>query len=255
MLWPSKFQMACASHTGKIREHNEDNILFNHFFLEQEHQSMERTLLWEGPLSDRPIAAVFDGMGGESLGELASYTAAQTLSSLPLPDAWSAKSLTRQTIALNRKVYEAGLAQKVRQIGSTALLLALDEKQAWICNLGDSPGYKIRRRKMSLVTHAHTNEEFLKAHGVKNRKPGLTQFLGISEEEFTPEPYITAQKLHKGMIFLLCSDGLTDMVAENEIRGIILRQRSLEQCAENLLNAALQNGGIDNITIILCKIY
>lgn len=255
MLRPSKFQMTCISHTGHIRAHNEDNLLFNDFFLEQEHQSMGQTLLWEGFLSARPITAVFDGMGGESQGEMASYTAAQTLSSLPAPDVWSEEALTRQTLILNQEVYKAGQARKLRQTGSTALLLALDEKYAWICNLGDSPGYLIRHGNINRVTHPHTNEELLKAHGILDRKPGLTQFLGASEREFIPDPYIDRIRLRKGIIFLLCSDGLTDMVTEDEIRHIIKTQKSLKQCTENLLNAALENGGRDNITIILCKIY
>lgn len=255
MLGPSKFQMACVSHTGFVREHNEDNVFFNHFFLEQEHQSMDQILLWEGSLDAQPLTAIFDGMGGESLGELASYTAAQTLSRLPRPESWDEETLTRLTLTLNREVYQAGQTQKVRQIGSTALLLALEEKFAWICNLGDSPGYMIRHGKMTRLTFPHTNEEFLKAQGILNRKPGLTQFLGISEDEFTPEPYIFLQKLQKGMSFLLCSDGLTDMVPEKEICKIIKRQKSVGQGTKNLLDAALQNGGIDNITIILCKIY
>lgn len=93
----------------------------------------------------------------------------------------------------------------------------------------------------------------LRLSGVKNRKPALTQFLGIPEEELALEPYLIGMEIKKGDVFLICSDGLTDMVTDREIAEILDRGALPAQMAMDLLVEALINGGRDNITVICCK--
>ena len=80
----------------------------------------------------------------------------------------------------------------------------------------------------------------------------MTQSLGIPPEEFLIVPYITTRPYHKNDIYLICSDGLTDMVSQEEIAEI-LTETDFEKAGEKLLIRALENGGRDNITILLCK--
>ena len=94
----------------------------------------------------------------------------------------------------------------------------------------------------------------MRAQGITNRKPGLTQFLGIEEEEYIIEPHIIELKLKSKDLYLLCSDGLTDMCSEEEITEILDKKDSLKIKTRQLAEAALNHGGRDNITIILCQI-
>ena len=99
------------------------------------------------------------------------------------------------------------------------------------------------------------NAEFLQKYGITNRKPGLTQFLGISEEEFQVEPYVRYFSPRNQEQYLMCSDGLTDMVAEDEIRKILSEKITVKEKVQNLLTLALDKGGRDNITMILCEVW
>ena len=89
--------------------------------------------------------------------------------------------------------------------------------------------------------------------GKSTRKAPLTQHLGIDPEEYLIEPYIAFRKYRSGDVYLVCSDGLTDMVPEEEI-GRILRTGSLTDAAAALRDRALENGGRDNVTVLLCRI-
>lgn len=85
------------------------------------------------------------------------------------------------------------------------------------------------------------------------RKPPLSQNLGIRPSELIIDPYAAGFEYHDGDVFLICSDGLTDMVSQDEIAAI-LRETDYEESANSLLKKAPENGGKDNITIILCKV-
>ena len=91
------------------------------------------------------------------------------------------------------------------------------------------------------------------AVGIYGRKPPLSQNLGIPEKELLIDPYLAVGSYSGGDIYLLCSDGLTDMVEREEIAST-LSDTPFEEAAERLLNRALENGGKDNITILLCRI-
>ena len=139
------------------------------------------------------------------------------------------------------------------QMGTTISMMAFDEQRFWVADVGDSPVYLIRDMSMRKISKAHNNQKMLDAIE-SNRKAGLTQFLGISREEFQLTPYIKTENYKAGDMFLICSDGLTDMVSELEIMEIIQKQTTLREKMTTLRQHALQNGGKDNITIILCRI-
>lgn len=95
----------------------------------------------------------------------------------------------------------------------------------------------------------------MKANGITNRKPYLTQFLGIDPEELRIEPFIQSGYYQAGDRYLLCSDGLTDMVDQDVIGEVLIQHEYPEDCAENLKKLALENGGRDNITVIVIDVY
>jgi protein phosphatase len=113
--------------------------------------------------------------------------------------------------------------------------------------------YLLRDSKMERISHPHTNAKLLASQNIQ-RKPGLTQFLGINPQEMLLEPYIQKISLRQGDIFLICSDGLTDMVSEQQIAKILQTEESVKEQCLHLRDEALENGGKDNITIIVCRV-
>ena len=88
----------------------------------------------------------------------------------------------------------------------------------------------------------------------KNTKPSLTQHLGIDEEEFLVEPSIVRMELQAGDRYLLCSDGLTDMVSDEQIKQLLEGADSASSAVRKLIDTALDNGGRDNITVIVLTV-
>lgn len=245
---------AAVSHQGRIRENNEDNLYFQGRILPEIHRGTEEE--WGLSSGTALTAAVFDGMGGESAGELASYAAASCMKEImkDTDGQMSPEDVQELCGSLNRRVLLEARQRKYSQIGTTAVMAFFSEETYLICNLGDSPAYLLRGGRLTMLSRPHTNEKLLREQGITDKKPGLTQFLGIDEEEFLLEPHTIQGKLQPGDVFLLCSDGLTDMVSENEITGILQKKGEPEQQIRRLLDRALEHGGRDNITIILCKV-
>lgn len=244
-------EICSVSHRGKVRIKNEDNLCVGGEYLPMDHQSMEKILCLKAPCGAGGLAAVFDGMGGECAGELASYTAAKTLAGFGTADEYSTENLTKAVRCLNEAVCGARYKRRLPQIGTTVTMIAFQHDKVWLTNLGDSPAFRLSRGKLCRVSCPHTNEKFLKEQGI-DKKPGLTQFLGIDEEEFLIEPYVAEFEPKIGDIYLLCSDGLTDMVSLTEIKNILASGKDAKAMTEKLLDTALKNGGRDNITVILC---
>lgn len=243
----------CLSDTGKVRAHNEDNFMFRGYYLPQNHQSMDDAYVLYQPLEGCMAYAVFDGMGGLRGGELASYTAAAQLAERCRELLPTKEGLTELVRCINREVYQAGCLQQYQEIGTTLSMLAFENDTVWVCNLGDSPIYCFRQGELMMLGKAHTNAEELKRMGITGRKPGLTQFLGISEEEVIVEPFISSMEAKQKDLYLICSDGLTDMVSEEEISELLSRKTDLPERAELLIQKALEHGGRDNVTVLLIE--
>lgn len=248
-----KMEAACISHMGCIRENNEDNFYFQNSFLDMEHGTMKEAIRDSFSTERIKSVAVFDGMGGENAGETASYVAAQTFSEVCRIQNISKSGFKKIIDTLNIKVCKKAEEEKLGQIGTTITALFFDRDYVYIINLGDSPAFILRNNKLKLISEKHTNEEFLKLSNMKNKRPALTQFLGIPKKEMLLEPYIAGMELQIGDLFLICSDGLTDMVPEEEIQRILAENSHTEDMVMKLLEEALSCGGRDNITIICCK--
>jgi protein phosphatase len=132
-------------------------------------------------------------------------------------------------------------------MGTTAAILLFSEKKIILCNIGDSKVFRISNRRIKQLSVDHIAAA---AYGVK---PPLSQHLGIPPAEMIIEPYLAQGKYNNRDVYLICSDGLTDMVMEEKILQII-SELPFDEASNKLLEQALRNGGKDNITIILCKI-
>ena len=136
--------MACSTHTGNVRAHNEDNFSFDGVFMDEEHQSLDRILCMRQPVSRNPAAALFDGMGGESAGEKASYAAARTFTQLCDEESWDQERLSRVIHRMNEAVCREKLSGRYESMGCTAAVIAFSGGQMLCANLGDSPVYLFR---------------------------------------------------------------------------------------------------------------
>ena len=245
---------ACASDTGKIRNNNEDNFFFCGTHLPALHSGTNKSRHFEVTLRRREIMAVFDGMGGENFGEEASHAAAlrlcrvrNSLLTLIYPHT---EFLSRSIIEMNQAVVEKKREFYTEQMGTTFVMASFERNAVWICNLGDSRGYLLRNRELKQISVDHV-EKFT---GQRSRKAPLTQYLGIDPEELCIEPYMERVELIQGDRLLLCSDGLTDMLTDLEITAVMLEHDASYACVQALIDAALANGGRDNITVIVVSI-
>lgn len=244
-------QSAAVCHMGRVRKNNEDNIYYKEQYLSMEHIGMDITEdEWS---TDVPkVVGVFDGMGGESNGELASFTAVKSFANWVNPLESSYEYLESLFNKMNLLLCDTAHESRIVQMGTTASVLFVKENKAVVSNVGDSPIFLCRDGKLHRVFQPHTNEALLKANNI-NRKPALTQFLGLDHDGMLLEPYVQEMKLQDGDYILVTSDGLTDMMEEKEIEEILNRSISVKEKLSFLLNTTLERGAKDNTTMILCR--
>jgi len=256
-------ESTAITHVGLVRHNNEDNYYVNGKFKRDNNVATEGYT--DKATRNSYLYAVCDGMGGEDYGELASMIAVAVLAEYQEDDMqemiWDYVQRTNSIICGEIR------KNKGIRIGSTLAMLYIQGNNAISFNIGDSRIYLLRKNgKMSelyLLSEDHTEaqhmvnfglltDEEAKTHSSKNK---LTQHFGIFPEELTIEPYASQEvKIKKNDIFLLCSDGLTDMVDEDEIR-VILSMDNVDSAgiAKKLSAAAQAYGGKDNATVIVVK--
>ena len=249
-----KIEAACGCHIGKIRKNNEDNFFFAGEYLDSDNMGLEAPLNYKGHLRRGLTLAVFDGMGGENFGEVASYTAASEMQRIKrkLKEYFSSKKffLLRLVDQLNSAVVRAKKELCTDRMGTTMVGLHFGLRRVYISNIGDSRAYRLRDNELVQLSQDHV----LKIPGKEGKKTPLTQHLGIDPEDMQIEPYIVKHKLLAGDMYLLCSDGLTDMLTNYEISCLMRDAVNVEECVKRLVRAALDKGGRDNITVIVCRI-
>lgn len=246
-------EAACFCQTGKVRRNNEDNLFFEGRCLEPDNTGLHNPVTMEGKLRNEMCVAVFDGMGGENYGELASFAAASRMQSLLSPGGKSffiseKKILTDMCEKLNLAVVEKAREMRTGHMGSTMTALYFAHGNVYACNLGDSRAYRLRSGELLQLSQDHAD---IREDG---KKAPLTQYLGLDPDEIQIEPHIARSELVSGDQYLLCSDGLTDMLSDPEIGDIMGRTETAEACVEALMDAAMERGGKDNTTIIVCRL-
>ena len=236
---------SCVCHRGKVRNINQDNIVCDCKCLPPGHDDIllqdQRTITPEEPF----LVAVFDGMGGESHGEMASWIAADTFHNWDLQR--GEQSLIEGCLEGNRRIVRFGKKQRLKTCGTTAAMLLFDYAGIIQCNIGNSRIYRIRDKELQLLSETDVYP------AGRRRKTFLLQYLGIPEEEMLVQPHTLRYPAENGDIFLVCSDGLTDMVTERNIVTII-RSSGLDMAGEALLQNAMNAGSMDNITFFLAQV-
>jgi protein phosphatase len=253
---PLCLDAACDCNIGKIRTNNEDNFYFNGETLEMEnpglvsplHRHFDRNTVCFG---------VFDGMGGAEDGQIASFIAARSFQkdcqSIENIEMLSESFFCRTVEHMNDLVCLEAETKK-SNMGCTAVMLGFCMDALYVCHVGDSRVYRHRDNRMVQITldHVEALPPFMQKS--RNRKPHLSQCIGISPDELKLDPYIMQGIAKPGDIYLLCSDGLTDMVDDSLIEEILSAGENAYVCVKRLVRTALENGGRDNTTVIVVKV-
>lgn len=252
-----KYRAYITSHGGNIRKNNEDNA-----YLEGIYRLEDNEFCWNYKIEkqDFVLAAVFDGMGGISSGEIASRMAAVEMSHIK--SAVFSENLQSYVQETNAKIVNYS---KNHKMGTTYTAVSVEDNKYYFSNIGDSRGYLYRNGKLEQMTKDHNLVQEMYNGGVLTKEQALKhperhaiyQYLGMPEEdgmEIVLEPFIrNSVSAETGDICLLCSDGLTDMVTEEKIQEILEKAGTIEDKAESLKECALENGGKDNVTILLIE--
>lgn len=254
MRWSVTY--AARSHLGLVRENNEDNLLADGVLLPRSLGS--RAFSLDGTAGVPALFAVCDGMGGETAGETASRLTAESLAAeREALLAAAPEDLEESVCACVRRAHLLvnASAPPGRRSGSTLALAVLTRQGVRCFNLGDSRIFCSRRGRFWQVTHDHNVWSDQQRRGTPppaDEPPDyrLTRCIGIGR----PRPAESYPVIPGSCRLLLCSDGLTDTVAPPEISAVLEGAESPAGAADQLLRAALRNGGYDNVTVLAVEI-
>ncbi len=272
-------QIHATSHIGRVRRGNEDNYLM---------LNITRSKAWTSAQADGEfviesqkfevddngiVLAVSDGMGGALAGEVASKMAVETVSEQVLAndldetltpesqDHYLVSKLYNATVNANSLIHEQGRSDPQYQgMGATFTGMGVTPKAIDIVQVGDSRAYLIRNRRIYQITKDQSlvqqlidaqqiSPEEAETHTLKNV---ILQALGAQNEIY---PVVTRLSPAKNDVFLICSDGLSNKVSAASMQKIVVENIvTLENACADLVREANENGGEDNITVILAKV-
>ena len=241
---------AGLSDVGRLRQNNEDS------------------LAWDAAAS---VAVLADGMGGYNAGEVASKMAVDHVMQRMVQ--WAKDTEMPTTLRVLKRVMEASVDEANREIfdaahtnpayagmGTTLVFLSFAlEGRVVVGHAGDSRAYRLRDGSLSQLTRDHSllqeqvdagllTPEQVHAFGYRNF---ITRALGVEDAVVLD---INDFDVQAGDVYLLCSDGLTDMVDDVDIATVLTSDGSLDQRASTLINWANRNGGRDNVTVLLVEV-
>lgn len=229
---------------GLVRKNNEDRLIVN---------------------KETGLFIVADGMGGHQGGEVAGEMAVESISS-SLKEFLKGGSSNISSIIYkaihkaNEEIYRKAKQDiKLNGMGTTIVLALCRNDKIHIAHVGDSRAYLIRDGRIRQLTQDHSLvAELLEAGGISKEdvrnhhlRHIVTNALGIKE---SVEPDIMSMSPRDGDYFLLCTDGLTDMMTDAEIREVIINSDNVQRTCEDLISSANEKSGKDNVTVILISI-
>jgi serine/threonine protein phosphatase PrpC len=250
-----RIEVAGLSHVGMKRNHNEDNYLL---------------------LPEEQLFTVADGMGGHSSGEVASKIAVDELADFFRASGrdqeltWPYKMEKGRNYDENRlatgiklanmRIYERATGEaRYRGMGTTIVSVYFSADQALVAHVGDSRVYRFREGQLTQLTEDHSLlNDYLKARKLTPEeieafphKNVIVRALGMKDNVVVD---VSAQQPKDGDIYLLCSDGLSGMVSDEQItEALKAKGGDLDAAVHELIDRANANGGNDNVTCVLAR--
>lgn len=253
---------AAESQAGNARGNNEDNVYFNGDFI------TPRTIRQDfaiktGDYSDINVFAVLDGMGRNNTGSFASLLGATRLDVVSNRVAFDTTNDTDSIVLDYIQSANAEVREQIKETGgvrtaSTLALVIIENGVAHAYNAGDSRIYLFRDKQLVRLSRDHISVRgqqtvALSEEGVRNG--GLTKYLGMAETEGALEPYRAKPfKIRKGDKILICSDGLTDYVDEEDIASCLARNREPFSITNELMILADKEDSADNVSVIVAEV-
>lgn len=242
---PLRLESAGKTDVGLVREKNEDSML------------IDPTI---------GLYVVCDGMGGHLGGQVASQTAVATIHEViktgnPSQGPNEPDPLCTAIRCANSAVFaKARTDANLHNMGTTVVALRDDGDLLHLCHVGDSRIYRLRQGKLEQVTRDHSlinlyedNPELASRFGPPNSNV-IVRAVGL-RDQVEVDHRVIAMEAHD--MYLLCCDGLTDMVDDWMLKEMLADaggEGSLDECCDALVRAALSNGGVDNTTVVLVRI-
>lgn len=255
-----------GSHVGLKRANNEDNFLLNQRYNVDSMLEISESLLIKDKKEKWYCAGVFDGMGGGENGECASLIASEVFKAAfdVIPeDSMGAEidSIMRKAfLETNRRIVEE--QQMYAMYGTTGTVLCTNGEKFKIYHLGDSRAYLFRDEELYQLTRDQTLAALKISAGfyeeddplVEKEKHQLTEYIGRDQtmEHLSPLESEWLDMLPNDRL-LLCSDGLYDMCTDFQISRIIRDNHEPGEAVKQLINLALEHGGVDNITCLILQ--
>jgi len=239
---------------GKVRQLNEDSILMSEF-----------------DNSDVILLLVADGVGGHEGGEIASQLAADTMQEYVAKavlqahsgggygSGWLELTLLHAMTETNLKIIEQqNISENLRKMATTLVAILIHQNEIALSYLGDSRCYQFIHNQLKQITEDHTVLQKLLSEGKINQQEYevmpmhhiISQAIGLNSK---PDIAVSRFAFNKHSCYLLCSDGLTNCVADAQIQHILEKHEYLENAVDELITCANDNGGTDNISVVLVK--
>lgn len=229
-----------ATHIGNIRKRNEDSMLVS---------------------LDQPvkIIAVADGMGGHQGGDVASALAVEVLKHSEISPDDVGRELREVVCKANEQILErAQEKDSLWGMGTTLTLAGIHGNQALITHVGDSRAYLLRNGSLQRLTYDHSFVENLLREGKITEQEAkqhpqrhvVLQALGVEKIVEIDQKTV---ELHRSDLIMLCTDGVTDYLSDEELEEILQDQQDLQALAERLVEEANARGGHDNSTVVLYR--
>lgn len=235
-------EFAMCSHSGKVRQNNEDKA---------------------GAAPEIGLFVLCDGMGGLEAGERASQIAVETLIKSCRESATSAvatsESLSAPIELANENIFKTAHAFGAKSgMGSTIVAVQLRDDRLTVAHVGDSRVYRLRRDEFCQLTDDHSFvAEQVRRGMITVEEANRSQMQNVLTRALGVEPHVTVEVneelLLPGDTLLLCSDGLTRELSDSQIAGILSDASCVQDAANQLIRHANEAGGNDNVTVIVIR--
>jgi protein phosphatase len=252
---------------GRTREHNEDSFLVADLTTGSVSEQAESVTYPLGPRG--ALFMVADGLGGAAAGEIASGMAVEVVlqelrrtwvsASGTNPDAF-AHALKKACEAANARIYEYAMKNPDhRGLGTTATIAGLLGDTLYLVQVGDSRAYIVRGGVAQQITKDQSlMQRLIEAGELTPEEAEQSERRNIILQALGPEPAVkidlTHQPVRRGDLLVLCTDGLSGQVRKEEIAQIASRERDLTAAGQGLIDRANENGGPDNITVVIAHL-
>lgn len=252
---------AAESNVGNARGNNEDNVYFNGDYITP--RNINRPFaIKTGEYTDVNVFAVLDGMGRNNTGSFASLVAATKLDSVADKVSFDTDSTPDDAVLAYMQETNELIRDQRRETGgvrtaSTLALLIIENGTAHVYNVGDSRVYLYRDKQLVKLTRDHVSVEGQKSvalteEGIRHGR--ITKFLGMNSREGKMEPYRAKPfKVKKGDKFLICSDGLSDQIDEDELTVCLAKRKDPFGHTNELMALAMSDDSDDNVSAIVVE--